>query len=195
MSTSSSDEEAAGAATRIITAHEKHLWHYVVRHDMPLHPSQTSDIISMQEALDVDGYASDQQHKQPVIKRSPAALSPEQKMLAAGVFDGVDKRTANALKRGKTKMDAVLDLHGLSQLDAFEQLQQTIATLYHKHHRTLLVITGKGEAGKGVLRAMLPMWLNAASIRPYVLAFDQAQPEHGGQGAWYVLIKRQRKPL
>jgi DNA-nicking Smr family endonuclease len=175
---------------RTITAHEKHLWKYVVRHDAPLHPPIEDEF----ETLDIDWYASDQKHK-PVaaLPQIVRTLPPELKVLQAGVYDGVDKRSADRLRRGQMKMDAVLDLHGLNQLDAFEQLHHTIASLYQHHKRTLLVITGKGQAGQGVLKQALPLWLNAASIRSQVLAFDAAQPKDGGSGAWYVLLKRQRK--
>lgn len=184
------EDDAKITMTRAVTVHEKHLWKYVVRHDAPLHPPLAEDDM---ETLDIDRYARDQQQKQtvelpPIIRRLP----PELKVLQAGKFDGVDKRTAEKLHRGNIKMDAVLDLHGMNQLDAFEQLQHSIENLYQRKKRTLLVITGKGEAGQGVLKQALPLWVNAASIRPMLLAFDVAQQKDGGSGAWYLLLKRQR---
>jgi DNA-nicking Smr family endonuclease len=61
-----------------------------------------------------------------------------------------------------------------------------------RNKRMLLVVTGKGRDGVGVLRQSLPLWLNAPSIRPFVLAFDVASRKDGGEGAFYVLLKRQR---
>ncbi len=187
-----SEDDAKFTMGRAVTAHEKHLWKYVVRHDAPLHPPVPEDEW-VQEVLDIDHYANDQKQKKITIATPLVrTLPPEIKVLQAGKFDGVDKRTADRLRRGKMKMDAVLDLHGMNQLDAFEQLQQMISNLFYHKKRTLLVITGKGAAGQGVLRQALPLWLNAASIRPKVLAFDTAQQHDGGHGAWYVLLKRQR---
>jgi DNA-nicking Smr family endonuclease len=38
----------------------------------------------------------------------------------------------------------------------------------------------------------VPRWLNEPSLRAQVLAFAAAQPQHGGAGALYVLLKRVR---
>ena len=66
-------------------------------------------------------------------------------------------------------------------------------------HRCVLVITGKGGERRtddfertGVLRRMVPHWLNRAPNRARVLAFDEARAQHGGAGALYVLLKRKR---
>ena len=65
--------------------------------------------------------------------------------------------------------------------------------------RCLLVITGKGMTTKqgvakaGVLKENVPRWLNEPSLRRHVLAFAYARPEHGGEGALYVLLKRERE--
>jgi DNA-nicking Smr family endonuclease len=61
--------------------------------------------------------------------------------------------------------------------------------------RCVLVITGKGiwRSEAGILREMVPRWLNEAPNRARVLAIAHAQPRHGGQGALYVLLKRKRQ--
>jgi DNA-nicking Smr family endonuclease len=59
--------------------------------------------------------------------------------------------------------------------------------------RCVLVITGKGtREGSGVLRANVPRWLNQAPLRDRILGFSYARPQHGGEGALYVLIRRRR---
>jgi DNA-nicking Smr family endonuclease len=45
----------------------------------------------------------------------------------------------------------------------------------------------------GVLRANVPRWLNESPLRAHVLAFANARPRHGGEGALYVLIRRVRE--
>ena len=59
---------------------------------------------------------------------------------------------------------------------------------------TRMVITGKGGFGdaRGVLREAVPRWLNESDLRPRVLSCAWAQPKHGGAGALYVLLRRQR---
>ena len=64
----------------------------------------------------------------------------------------------------------------------------------------MLVVTGKGmttsqrkPTGAGILRQAVPRWLNEPTFRALVLAFDYAEPQHGGEGALYVLLKRDRE--
>ena len=81
------------------------------------------------------------------------------------------------------------------------------ARLVHKildGRRCVLIITGKGGArddfdgsfmpdrDSGVLRRNLPRWLGEAPMRPLVLRLESARPQHGGDGAYYVLLRRKR---
>lgn len=133
------------------------------------------------------------------LARSPAAVANH----VPGRVPGIDRRTALRLKRGKTEIDGRIDLHGMTQERARAALLGFV-TSGHKHgRRTLLVITGKGRrngpdnegfAGPetGVLRRMVPRWLSEPPLAGCVVAYSPAQPEHGGAGALYVLLKRRR---
>jgi len=90
------------------------------------------------------------------------------------------------------QIEARLDLHGMTQAEAHQALHAFIERQARLGARCLLVITGKGRGGDGVLRAALPGWLNAGPIRAKVLAIFPAQPKDGGSGAVYVYLKRQR---
>jgi DNA-nicking Smr family endonuclease len=56
----------------------------------------------------------------------------------------------------------------------------------------LLVITGKGSGGEGVLRGGVPRWLASGEHAARILKVEAAQPRHGGGGAFYVLLRWQR---
>lgn len=56
--------------------------------------------------------------------------------------------------------------------------------------RCVLVITGKGKAGEGVIRKRFLDWLNAPDVRAHVSSYAQAHQKHGGAGAFYVFLKR-----
>lgn len=118
--------------------------------------------------------------------------------LVVGEMANIDRNTAEKFVAGKMKIQAVLDLHGSREKDAFEQLQNFIITNYNQGKRCLLIITGKGKnsevwwESKGVLRQALPNWLNNPEIRPYILAVANAKQEDGGSGAFYCLLKRKR---
>jgi len=123
----------------------------------------------------------------------PAALSP-------GDLTAMDRRTADRFRRGQMAIDGVLDLHGHDQPRAHSELNAFIDAAAARGKRCLLIVTGKGERqgvekgwrGKGVLREAVPGWLNAPPNRGHVLSFCPAQPKDGGDGALYVLLKRNR---
>lgn len=90
-------------------------------------------------------------------------------------------------------IEGSLDLHGLTQDAAHTALWRFITGSAEQGRRCVLVITGKGNRdGIGVLRLQVPRWLNESTLRPLVLAFVGARPQHGGDGALYVLLKRRR---
>ncbi len=128
----------------------------------------------------------------PPAPPPPPAKPPE---LAPGRIAGVDKRLAERLKRGQLPIEGMLDLHGLTQEEAHRQLDGFLALSANAGRRCLLVITGKGvwRSESGILREMVPRWLNEAPNRARVLAIATAQPRHGGSGALYVLLKRRRE--
>lgn len=116
---------------------------------------------------------------------------------------GIDHRTENKLQRGNMRIEARLDLHGMTQDRAHQTLRQFITQCVHNHKRCVLVITGKGKAEAadsndgaaskgGVLRQAVPRWLEEPGLAGHILKISPAQPRHGGDGAFYILLRRQR---
>lgn len=127
-------------------------------------------------------------------RKAEDVLAKRQPCLAHGQIAGIDRRTAERLKRGRLPVEARLDLHGLTQAEAHRALNAFIVAGCDAGRRCVLVITGKGlqrEDG-GVLRGKVPLWLNQPPNRGRVLAYDYAQPRDGGTGALYVLLRRKR---
>jgi DNA-nicking Smr family endonuclease len=124
----------------------------------------------------------------------PPPPKPTPPELALGRIADVDKRLAERLRRGQLPIEGKLDLHGLTQQEAHDQLSGFIALSQKQGRRCILVVTGKGawREGAGILREMVPRWLNERLNRARVLAIAQAQPQHGGAGALYILLKRLR---
>ncbi len=111
-----------------------------------------------------------------------------------GRMAGVDRRTAERLRRGKLGIDARLDLHGHTQDAAHAALTEFIAASVAQGRRCVLIVTGKGTVsqGGGVLRRRVPDWLNLPPCRGHVVAIEESQRHHGGSGALYVLLRRAR---
>ncbi|MFO0109592.1 MAG: Smr/MutS family protein [Alphaproteobacteria bacterium] len=108
-------------------------------------------------------------------------------------FRLVDKATATKLRGGKMRIDARLDLHGLKASEAHHRTHHFISSAAARGDRTLLIITGKGKRGEGIIRRELPHWLEAPALRPFILAMTYARPEEGGEGAYRILLRRQKE--
>ncbi len=104
------------------------------------------------------------------------------------------------LKRGAISIEAKLDLHGLRQNEAYNALCNFINDCYSKNYRTILIITGKGMGGnnleyqnmgnRGILRKMLPIWLESANFSTMISGWQISARKHGGDGAYYVRLKK-----
>lgn len=120
---------------------------------------------------------------------------------------GVDGGTAERLRRGRIVPDAVLDLHGMTQDRAYASLLSFIRRHHGEGARCLLVITGKGSTKRedsapgfvmpersraGILRTLVPHWLNQSDVRSMVVGVQSAHQRHGGSGALYVYLRRKR---
>jgi DNA-nicking Smr family endonuclease len=109
-------------------------------------------------------------------------------------YAGIDRANAERLKRGLHKIEARLDLHGMTQAEAHQALTGFIQASRDAGRRCVLVITGRGLGpnGPGVLKNAVPRWLQEPALRHHVLAWAAAQPHHGGAGAAYLLLRRRR---
>lgn len=116
-------------------------------------------------------------------------------------FGGIDKITLKKFKQEEFKIEAVLDLHGRREDDAFERVEDFITRCYGEGKRCVVIVTGKGGmhqqddvfAPRGVLKKQVPQWLNLPRIRAMILIFKTPSERLGGSGALYILLKRNRE--
>ncbi|HEY4199413.1 MAG TPA: Smr/MutS family protein [Devosiaceae bacterium] len=112
----------------------------------------------------------------------------------------IEPKLRRKLMRGQMALDATIDLHGMRQGEARAALIRFIHARINRGDRTVLVITGKGLKKlddrattiieRGVLRSMLPLWLSEADLAPLIAGWDVSAQSHGGEGAYYVRLKR-----
>ena len=113
-----------------------------------------------------------------------------------GSVRGLNHRTLRQLKSGEFSPEAHLDLHGLNADDAHSLLLHFVKENYLAGKRCLLVIPGRGKnspAGRGVLKEQIQYWLIRDPFKRVLLAFSTAQPQHGGAGALYLLLRKYKK--
>ena len=132
----------------------------------------------------------------PVSKPAPrplaAAPAPRPSKPSMPPLAPLGKRERAKLSRGRSEIEARLDLHGMTQMRAHRALTGFLHRAHHDGLTFVLVITGKGRSGgeSGVLRRQVPEWLSLPEFRTFVVGFEEAAIGHGGEGALYVRIRR-----
>lgn len=122
----------------------------------------------------------------------PLATPPPRAPARKTAEPGLDRNTARRFERGELPIDSAIDLHGLTQARAHEALDGFIAGAVKAGARVLIVVTGKGKQGEGVLRRQVPEWLKLGPHASRILRLAPARVRHGGEGAYYVLLRRNR---
>ena len=179
--------------TRQLSPEEKRLWSYVARHVKPM---QGKTLPPEPEPEDKPATAPAPRMTAPISVLPP--LPPAKPALPP--LAPVERKTLQALRRGRKEVDSVIDLHGMRQEEAHFALLSFLHRAQSSGHALVLVITGKGGAAvssslfgeRGVLRRMVPHWLRLPDLRHLVIGFEEASAQHGGSGAIYVRLRRRR---
>ena len=103
---------------------------------------------------------------------------------------GLQHTVIRKLRRGQYAIEAELDLHGATVLQAREAVNTFLNNAREQDKRVVRIIHGKGKSSEGklpVLKGKVNSWLRQKSE---VLAFCSARTNDGGTGAVYVLLKR-----
>lgn len=109
------------------------------------------------------------------------------------------------IKKGSFHIDKKIDFHGKSLLESEDQFNNTIIESYNSGQRCLLFVTGKGlfksknyeESNKpklyhGIIRSSFVQWAKSQKFSKYILSFEQALIEHGGDGAFYIYLRKNK---
>lgn len=108
----------------------------------------------------------------------------------------IDAVSMSKLAAGAYPIDATLDLHGNTIIQAYGALASFIQKSYTKSCSCVLIVSGKGlnsPEGYSVLRDKVQTWLVRDPFRRVVLAFCPAHAKDGGAGAMYVLLRKYKK--
>jgi DNA-nicking Smr family endonuclease len=141
-------------------------------------------------------------HKQAAVSRiqtaplQTASASPE----IASEFGeelrylrpGIQSSSLQKLRRGHFPIEATLDLHGLTSIEASIRLREFLHASQFAGRSCVRIVHGKGygsSGGRPVLKSIVRQLLEGAG---FVLAFCSARPRDGGTGAVDVLMKKGR---
>ncbi|MCA3731724.1 MAG: Smr/MutS family protein [Alphaproteobacteria bacterium] len=127
---------------------------------------------------------------------APLRLAVSAAVRKAGPASGpkaLEPARRRRISRERDPIGAHIDLHGLGQDAARAALERFVLECWREGQRAVLVITGKGIRGDGVLRRLTPEWLAAPHLQAVVAGISEAHRRHGGEGALYIALKR--RPL
>jgi DNA-nicking Smr family endonuclease len=165
---------------RGLSEEERTVWEAVTRKIKPLRGARKAAVAT----------AAPAPARKAVTARPPAAapakstVAPPTPALAA-----LSRKEKQKVVRGHVSIDARLDLHGYTQDEAHGELLRFLRRAGADEKRLVLVITGKS----GVLRREVPRWLALPEFRSMVIAVEPAAIRHGGEGALYVRVRRERR--
>lgn len=144
----------------------------IVHHPPKLKMKEIAPQRLLQEQVDASYYFSDEYQPQ-LEEEGPTRY----------VRPGYSPFELKKLRRGDYSPDLFLDLHGLTQKQAKQELGALIAACKRQHVHCACVMHGHG---KHVLKQRTPLWL---AQHPDVLAFHQAPKEWGGNAAILLLVE------
>jgi DNA-nicking Smr family endonuclease len=124
----------------------------------------------------------------PVMIAAPLPAPPAKRSVKGPA--SIDGNTKRKLDKGEIVPGAKLDLHGMTEAAAHGALVTFLAAAHARGDRLVLVVTGKGEAGRGVLKQMVPRWLEEAPMAKRIAEKRPAHRRHGGEGALYVYLRK-----
>lgn len=185
---------------------EKDLWERVAKTTTPLEGRDIKPTLLPKKTKPASKKAPEKKAIAPFAVGSAAQPKSVGNRLVPSIRSSVgaaplkmDQKAFGRMKRGKTKPEARIDLHGMRLEEAHGALNAFIHTSHAKGRRLVLVITGKGRITNddgpipvraGVLRHQVPDWLSRPPLSALVLQISEAHQRHGGGGAYYVYLRR-----
>jgi len=192
---------------------EEALWQQVARQTAPMHPDRRSERPAQPATPPRAGTTKAPARPHTDLSGfrigGAAPQTAARHDLQPGLSDQLraqpvrmDAKAFGRMKRGKLRVEARIDLHGLTLAEAHPRLNGFILDAHAVGKRLVLVITGKGRdrdtdgpmpMRRGALRHQVPQWLGQGALRNAVLQVTEAHRAHGGSGAFYVYLRRPGK--
>ena len=138
-----------------------------------------------------------------IIPQIPKEESQNQEKKAYKIFKIEKSKINKKLKKGMVNIDKKIDFHGLAAEEAKIKFFETIDSCFIRNKRCILFITGKGmgvhknthEEKKlyyGKIRNEFLSWVYQKKISNKILSVEQAGPSHGGDGAFFVYLRKNK---
>ncbi|WP_271897723.1 Smr/MutS family protein [Candidatus Phyllobacterium onerii] len=179
------------AKDEFATLEDRILWETVAKTTRPLKGKEKPIFLIDEKKEPVSMHPSAPENPRPLAAVAEAKPAPAHRL------HPIDRPTHKKIAKGRVVIEARIDLHGLTQSEAYGLLLGFLQRAHLRKLRHVLVITGKGSSmgSDGVLRQAVPMWFMTPSFRILVNGYEDAARNHGGTGAIYVRMRRQLEAL
>lgn len=175
-----------------ISAEDRILWGKVARSTRPM-AGRMEDLMAFEEA-----FADLEKPQQPDFNVSVTKSNLESSTAKtdvkkpSGFHHPFERPVKRKLSRGKLKLEARIDLHGMIQSEAHGMLLGFLIRAHERGLRHVLIITGKGSSmgSEGALKRAVPLWFSKPEFRYLISSHEVAAQHHGGEGALYVRLSR-----
>ncbi|MDQ1154674.1 Smr/MutS family protein [Brevundimonas sp. SORGH_AS_0993] len=192
--------KGAGRDDNGLTPEDRRIWGRVAGSVTPPRLRKADRIAAKGPALDLDPSAPPaavaKPTARPTTKRAPPTPSAPIKTVLPGLPrarnapEDLEPRRKQRIARERDPIEARIDLHGFGRFEAEDQLRGFLTACQARGLRAVLVITGQGRRGGGVIRASFAEWMQAPALRAVVSGYTVAHQRHGGDGAFYVTLRR-----
>ena len=183
------------SAPRGLSAEEAEAWEKVAATVSPMHTARP-----VKQAVELPKVTMPKVAKAKIKPAKPAPAPSKPKSPPKPVQSTLDGRWDRQLKSGAIQPDFTLDLHGHNLDAAYNRLMSGVAQARAMGARTILLVTGKPRpvdpadrgSKRGAIRAKVLDWLAASSHHSAIAAVRRAHIRHGGDGALYIVLRRER---
>lgn len=179
--------------TKLLSTEDRILWHRIAKSTVPLKGKRLPD--DPVAAADEQELRDEFTNQLAYMTSMPASPAPEPAKPVKKLDQRrLDRPTQVKIAKGKLEIAGKVDLHGMTQQEAYSLLLGFLARAFQEERRYVMIVTGKGlsSGGMGVLRRAVPEWLATPPFRIYVSSFDEAARHHGGSGALYIRLRKRR---
>jgi len=115
------------------------------------------------------------------------------RVLRSNTCFALDPKTKKSINGKKLVINAIVDLHGKTEVQAYEVIKNFIKNSYLKEHRNIIIITGKGINSQGKLKLKTPVWLRNEELSKFIIGYETMPNNKGGEGALFVKLKNKNR--
>jgi DNA-nicking Smr family endonuclease len=183
-------------AERPLTPDEAALWARVLATVRPLKPEPVS---TLPPVMPEPPPAADRPRKPKGRVPPPRIIAPRLASAPTHAAATLDASWDRRLARGIIAPDRTIDLHGETLASAYARLDSALEISIAAGDRLVLLVTGRPPRpeserphARGAIRAAVGDWLAASRHADRIAAVRNASPRHGGAGALYIVLRRNR---